>query len=578
MSVRTGAVWQWVATTGLALAACRHPPPQTGDPIASGARVSDAYGDVIELDQGWTDDTQQAFYNTPQGAQIMPYAWILALEQSDRQTAFLDPANIERYRYLPRKKSSGNPDGLPVGWTKGADDRGGQWLGFTCAACHTAQLEYTAPGADTPLGIRIDGGPTLADFNGLNLAMVAALSATLADPAKFDRFARSVLGAGASPNELSALRGQVEGQTAALDTRNKINQADVAYGFARIDAIGFILNQTMSTLPNIPENAKPSDAPASYPFLWGTDQSDVVQWTGFAANFSGAGVLVRNGGEVVGVYGQVELSSAPRYPSSLMFENLGQLENWVRELNSPQWPAALPAIDQDKARRGEKLFAQACASCHQVIARKHEIKTAYKAVITPIAELGTDPTELDNLDKRTYKAGLFEGKKSAVLTGDVIGATTTGLNPLVNTVTGALLDHAEEAVRAFAAQYATITGRPSASQPGYKARPLNGIWATAPYLHNGSVPNLYELLLPPSQRSTSFVLGSRAFDPVRVGFALDQPTTATAYTPFVFKAGPMSDPQLRGNWNSGHEYLTTPTGVPFTEAQRWELVEYMKTL
>ncbi len=572
MSAQSKAWRRCVMAAGLALAACRHPPPQQGNPIPSGARVDDAYGDVIELDQGWTDDTQQAFYNTPQGAEIMPYAWILALEQGDRQTAFLDPANIERYRYLPRKKSAGNPDGLPVGWTKGADTRGGQWLGFTCAACHTAQLEYTAPGSDQPIGIRLDGAPTLADFNGLNLAWVAALSATLADPAKFDRFAKAVLGSGDSPNARSALRGQLETQTAALDTRNKINQGDVAYGFARIDAIGFILNQTMSTLPGIPENAKPSDAPASYPFLWGTDQSDVVQWTGFAANFSGAGVLVRNGGEVIGVYGRVDLNNSLRYPSSLMFENLGNLENWVRELNSPQWPAALPAIDQGKAKRGEKLFAQACASCHQVIPRSRAIQTAYKAVITPIEELRTDPVELDNLDKRTYKAGIFEGKKSAGVAGDVIGATTTGLNPLVNAVTGSLFDQPEQAARAFAAQYATITGRPSASSPGYKGRPLNGIWATAPYLHNGSVPNLYEILLPEEQRSKTFVLGSRAFDPVRVGFAMDQPTTADGYSPFVL------DTTRRGNWNTGHEYTTTATGVPFSDEQRWELVEYMKTL
>lgn len=556
-----------------ALSACRHPPPQQGNPILEGSRVADAYGDVIELEQGWTDDTQQAFYNTPQGAEILPYSWILVLEQRSSQSLFLDPANIERYRYLPRKKAAGNPDGLPVGWTSSTDDAGKRWLGFTCAACHTAQLEYTDPKTKQTIGLRLDGAPTLSDFNGFNLALVDALVATMTDADKFDRFAKAVLGSGDSPNSRSALRGELATQTAELDTRNEINKADVEYGFARIDAIGFIMNQTMATLPGIPENAKPSDAPASYPFLWGTDQSDVVQWTGFAANFSGAGVLVRNGGEVIGVYGRVELSDKVRYPSSLMIENLGQLENWVRELNSPAWPSAvLPAIDEAKAKAGKQLFAQACASCHRVIAREHEIRTAYKAVITPITDLRTDPTELDNLDKRMYTAGIYEGKKSAGVAGDVIPAQTTGLNPLINAVTGSLLDQAEQTARGFAAQYATITGRPSAANPGYKGRPLNGIWATAPYLHNGSVPNLYELLLPVAQRSTSFLLGSRAFDPVRVGFTADQPATSADYTPFRF------DTSVRGNWNTGHEFLTTATGVPFTEEQRWQLVEYMKTL
>jgi hypothetical protein len=56
----------------------------------------------------------------------------------------------------------------------------------------------------------------------------------------------------------------------------------------------------------------------------------------------------------------------------------------------------------------------------------------------------------------------------------------------------------------------------------YRARPLDGIWATAPYLHNGSVPNLYQLLLPAEQRITTFKVGSDQFDPVKVGFVTDQ--------------------------------------------------------
>ena len=56
----------------------------------------------------------------------------------------------------------------------------------------------------------------------------------------------------------------------------------------------------------------------------------------------------------------------------------------------------------------------------------------------------------------------------------------------------------------------------------YRARPLDGIWATAPYLHNGSVPNLYQLLLPAVQRVTTFKVGSDQFDPVYVGFVTDQ--------------------------------------------------------
>ena len=94
----------------------------------------------------------------------------------------------------------------------------------------------------------------------------------------------------------------------------------------------------------------------------------------------------------------------------------------------------------------------------------------------------------------------------------------------------------------------------------YKARPLNGIWATAPYLHNGSVPNLNELLKPVAQRQKTFHLCSQEFDPVHVGFKEDP-------------KGILFDTSLTGNSNSGHEY-----GADLTDQERRELLEYLKSL
>ena len=93
---------------------------------------------------------------------------------------------------------------------------------------------------------------------------------------------------------------------------------------------------------------------------------------------------------------------------------------------------------------------------------------------------------------------------------------------------------------------------------------LNGIWATAPYLHNGSVPNLWELLKPAKDRRTSFMVGSRVFDPKNVGYDADQSP---------FKSGRfVADPaNANGNGNGGHEYGTT-----LTDEQRWAIIEYLK--
>jgi hypothetical protein len=98
----------------------------------------------------------------------------------------------------------------------------------------------------------------------------------------------------------------------------------------------------------------------------------------------------------------------------------------------------------------------------------------------------------------------------------------------------------------------------------YKARPLQGIWATAPFLHNGSVPNLWQMLLPPAQRSKTFYTGTWAYDPKNVGYE----TANSADNSFLL------DTSLPGNSNAGHDY----GNAGLSDADRWALVEYMKTL
>jgi hypothetical protein len=104
----------------------------------------------------------------------------------------------------------------------------------------------------------------------------------------------------------------------------------------------------------------------------------------------------------------------------------------------------------------------------------------------------------------------------------------------------------------------------------YKARPLTGIWATAPYLHNGSVASLYELLLPAGRRRRSFFLGSRQFDPVNVGYVTDR----SAENRFEFDSRDARGDIVWGNFNGGHDY----GNAALTDAQRYDLIEFMKTL
>ena len=97
----------------------------------------------------------------------------------------------------------------------------------------------------------------------------------------------------------------------------------------------------------------------------------------------------------------------------------------------------------------------------------------------------------------------------------------------------------------------------------YAARPLYGIWAAAPYLHNGSVPTLYDLLLPPEQRPKTFALGGREYDPVKLGFAVG---TACSQRDCLV------DTTRTGDGNGGHIW-----GTDLAEPDRMALLEYLKT-
>ena len=97
-------------------------------------------------------------------------------------------------------------------------------------------------------------------------------------------------------------------------------------------------------------------------------------------------------------------------------------------------------------------------------------------------------------------------------------------------------------------------------QPDYEARPLNGIWATAPFLHNGSVPTLDALLRKAGKRPPTFSVGSRQFDTKKIG-VLDVP------------GFPKHDTTLPGNSNIGHEF-----GSELSEEERSQLVEYLKSI
>jgi hypothetical protein len=513
---------------------------------------------VVKLSQGWTDADREWFWFTTQGAQIIPYDWFLHLERATSTEPFRSNANFERFRYLTTRPSSSNPDGLPVGFVKDIDGNGHSWMGLTCAACHTGQVEFKG------VGIRIDGAPALADFTMFFNELIAALAATEKDDAKFQRFAAAILKGSHTSASAQDLRQALIETTERLEIRRQLNASPVAYGYARLDAFGDILNMVLAHDLGIPENRAPADAPVSYPFLWDTPQHDAVQWNGSASN-TAPGPLLRNTGEMLGVFASVSLHREllPGYKSSINFENLGKLEKSLETLLSPQWPSDLfPPIDPLKAAAGKAHYAKYCEKCHAIIERANPARRI-SAVLTPIREVGTDPKMATNFSGRVAKTGPFEGAKEFFVVGKPFGPTASGWDLLIHAVVGTIIRQPRSASSAALGEFLSVPRAHGEDLNVYKARPLNGIWATAPYLHSGAVPNLWQLLVPPQQRVKEFYVGTRNFDPRNVGYEI-QP----------FEGGFRFDTTLPGNSNAGHAYGTQE----LTEAQKWELIEFLKSL
>lgn len=246
-------------------------PDAHGDVALSATGFEDALTSAPEyLDQGWRPRDSQWFYNTTQGSDLLPYAFLLALERSTKdrgpvacdrggETAawFLCDAHVDAYRYLPQAASDWNPDALPVGFTRDTY-QGKAYVGYTCAACHTGQVNYKGR------ALRIDGGAAMADMDGFLRAMTEALLETVptADGGRdrFDRFADRVMklddGFASTVEVETALRRWTDERVLYNEVNYSLEEfapgryRALKYGYGRLDAFGRIFNRINQHLVN----------------------------------------------------------------------------------------------------------------------------------------------------------------------------------------------------------------------------------------------------------------------------------------------------------------------------------------
>ena len=198
---------------------------------------------------------------------------------------------------------------------------------------------------------------------------------------------------------------------------------------------------------------------------------------------------------------------------------------YILTLEPPKYPFP---IDRKLAVKGKTIFTDHCSKCHGTYGEN----PTYPNKIIPLDEIGTDPKRYNNIGEKfgiAYNASWF-AKEPNIKPGKATG--------------------------------------------GYQAPPLDGIWATAPYFHNGSVPTLAGVLNSKS-RPRNFTRSYRTekddYDTVNVGWRISDPSQSKSLT--TFERRKIYDTTQPGRSNGGHLY-----GDELSHDERMALIEYLKTL
>ena len=249
------------------------------------------------------------------------------------------------------------------------------------------------------------------------------------------------------------------------------------------------------------------------------------------------------------------------------------LEDLVEQLRSPKWKDfgfTDNISDEERAKRlkdGAVLYEKHCQDCHNVYDREEDQVSTVEVCLNPVdnsvkplrkkncedlRSINTDPDmAMTFYNRRVILKQGEEAKKPLEALKSVLFGVW--LKKLYALLVGGLQEFFGESAEEFRV---------------YKARPLNGVWATAPYLHNGSVPNMMELLKPKGERIVKFCVGSREFDPVNLGFESSLDTNGSCGDNFLFNT------TIPGNRNMGHDYdnasLSTDDRLAIIEFIKWE--------
>lgn len=518
---------------------------------------------VAHQQVSWSQDDLNFFLHGSMSTEVVPEAVLRAFIKT--YPDLFPSGDLTHLGLIPDKEF-----GWPIGFSRKNIEHLANLsaIGINCASCHVAQITHTN-GGTTSMSSGMGQSPSLQDrpirilgvtshFNveGFFGAVLVATFKT-SDPANMQKFLRNYVSdtekvhgdhaetavnsvwAKQQDKILAVIKADPFGaKDVAAGELYKIEPSDVKLDINALDKGDLDLSAHVHTLlklfhnmraalhvpdqppDKIPPQSGPgrNDAfgllaasllnspqpysPIKFGLVWNVDKRTWVHWDGNTKSPIARNLLASLG------------LGAPMHGKhgDLIFADVKRQTDLSEKIAPPKYPFE---INNESAKRGAPLFEQNCNSCHGGAESDKRLFA--------VADVGTDPN----------RANMFTQ------------TLADGFNKF-------LADLESEGYQAPKEVGVRSTGK-------YWAATLSGVWARSPYLHNGSVRTMHELLTSPMQRPKTFHRGSKMFDEKEMGY------TDEGFYNF--------DTAGSGNSNSGHDY-----GTKLSDTEKRDLIEYLKTL
>lgn len=529
---------------------------------------------------GLSADDRKALYSMDEGIHWLPVDVMLSLKKATDKFGVYDETFFEHPEKLGLYPNLVDPTSeLPLGITVSGDAV--PMGGINCATCHTSLIS-NADGAF----FLVDGGSGQFAIDRMIEGTVKSLVATLINPLEFEAFylrfrqradrRGGPVAAALGEDKLddSGLRDMIEKASKtgdSADVKEKLKSTtggfsagtfgappspgdlssrtkvfvylakrfvfffeQVKYGGAtpgsNVSASGFGRSNPWSVtkkmfgdhLGYIRDGAKPvtpvvDGGPINTPHVWDFDRQKWIFWTGVTNS-----MVERNMAQGVALLTDFDW---PTKASTIKIQKLEAVSKIMRKAKAPSWPKdILGPIDQALADKGKAAFKDKCLKCHDPKA----------------SDQGPGAAEFNYVDVGT-DTSYYEGQVEKIGSYDLF---TDVLAPMMGKVKAkAKTDEGIPDLAPYETGRTPVVWRkPKAN--AFVAKPLAGIWASAPFLHNGSVPTVADLLKPAKSRAKEFYVGSFVYDPKALGYVSDPSD------PRNFKFSTAD----KGNSNQGHEF------------------------